>query len=116
VDTKSIRTTAATDARTTLTATGLPKRGAGRISLSITPSTLSSATTVDGLQLYAAGIDTVPHPNTVQYVNVEEIIGTELFPISCLAGPMRPVNPYKVDTDGDGIWDGWDPMSARCAE
>ncbi len=51
------------------------------------------------------------HPNTVQFINLEEIRGGGDMPdfyIGDTNNNADPTHPYKFDSDGDGIWDGWE--------
>lgn len=48
-------------------------------------------------------------PDTVQYVNYEELIGPRRMAAITANDPDdTATHPLKVDTDGDGIWDGWE--------
>lgn len=47
--------------------------------------------------------------HTVQFSNYEELIGSRGYAAVIPNDPEDTVtNPFKVDTDDDGIWDGWE--------
>jgi uncharacterized protein (DUF2141 family) len=48
-------------------------------------------------------------PNTVQLINLEAIRGDGAGPFfPGIYTDDRPVSPFDLDSDGDGIWDGWE--------
>lgn len=48
------------------------------------------------------------HPDTDQYTNLEELRGLSYAATMVLGQQWQSTHPRKLDTDGDGIWDGWE--------
>jgi len=49
------------------------------------------------------------NPNSGEFSNLEELVGPRGVPALVPNDPDdKATHPYKQDTDGDGIWDGWE--------
>ena len=48
-------------------------------------------------------------PNTASYINYEEMIGARGIPAITANDPLdTATHPRRIDTDQDGMWDGWE--------